>query len=59
MNTSVNRFFEGIKGKTVAFIGIGTSNLPLIKLFADKGAKVKALDRKDFEALCGNGVLAK
>ena len=59
MNTSVNRFFEGIKGKTVAFIGIGTSNLPLIKLFADKGAKVKALDRKDFEALGENGVLAK
>ncbi len=59
MNTSVNRFFEEIKGKTVAFIGIGTSNLPLIKLFADKGAKVKALDRKDFEALGENGVLAK
>ena len=37
MNISVNAFFEAVKGKTVAFIGIGTSNLPLIKLFADKG----------------------
>ena len=43
MNTSVNRFFENIKGKTVAFMG----------------AKVKALDRKDFEVLGENGVLAK
>ncbi|MBR1481721.1 MAG: UDP-N-acetylmuramoyl-L-alanine--D-glutamate ligase, partial [Ruminococcus sp.] len=59
MNQSVNRFFDSIKGKTVAFIGIGTSNLPLIRQFAEKGAKVQALDRKDFDALGENGVLAK
>ena len=59
MNISVNAFFEAVKGKTVAFIGIGTSNLPLIKLFADKGARVLACDRKDFEALGENGVKAK
>ncbi len=59
MNTSINNFFKNIEGKRVAFIGIGTSNLPLIKQFADKGAKVIACDRKDFESLGENGVKAK
>ena len=59
MNTSVNDFFESVKGKRVAFIGIGTSNLPLIKQFSDKGASVIACDRKGFEDLGVNGVKAK
>ncbi len=59
MNITANAFFESVKGKTVAFIGIGTSNLPLIKQFADKGANVIACDRKDFESLGENGVKAK
>ena len=59
MNTSVNDFFESVKGKRVAFIGIGTSNLPLIKQFSDKGASVIACDRKGFEDLGENGVKAK
>ena len=59
MNTTTQQFFESVKGKTVAFIGIGTSNLPLIKQFSDKGAKVIACDRKDFESLGENGVKAK
>lgn len=59
MNTAINDFFNEIKGKTVAFIGIGTSNLPLIKLFADKGANVIACDRKNLESLGENGVKAK
>ena len=52
-------FFDSVKGKTVAFIGIGTSNLPLIKQFAEKGADVVACDRKDFAALGENGVMAR
>ncbi len=59
MNTTVSNFFKDMKGKTVAFIGIGTSNLPLIKLFADKGANVIACDRKDFNSLGENGIKAK
>ena len=59
MKPTAESFFRSVKGKTVAFIGIGTSNLPLIRLFAEKGAKVQALDKKDFEALGQNGVLAK
>lgn len=59
MNTAINNFFDEIKGKTVAFIGIGTSNLPLIKQFSDKGAKVIACDRKNFDDLGENGIKAK
>ena len=59
MNISTSEFFDSIKGKTVAFIGIGTSNLPLIKLFAEKGAQVIACDRKSFDSLGENGVKAK
>ena len=51
MNSSINDFFGYVKNKKVAFIGIGTSNLPLIKMFSDKGAKVIACDKKDFNSL--------
>lgn len=59
MSNLTDKFFENVSGKKVAFIGIGTSNLPLIKLFAEKGAKVTACDKKDFNSLGENGVLAK
>lgn len=59
MNTAIDGFFSNVKGKRIAFIGIGTSNLPLIKLFSDKGAYVIACDRKNFEALGENGIKAK
>ena len=59
MSKLTDTFFENIKGKRVAFIGIGTSNLALIKLFADKGAKVTACDRQSFEKLGENAVKAK
>ena len=48
MNNLADKFFESIKGKKVGFIGIGTSNLPLIKLFSDKGAVVSAYDKFDY-----------
>lgn len=59
MNSKVDRFFESIKGKRVCFVGIGTSNLPLIELFAQKGAVVSACDKKTFEELGENGIRAK
>ncbi len=58
MNTT-ERFFNSIKGKRVCFVGIGTSNLPLIELFAKKGAVVSACDRQSFEALGENAVRAE
>ncbi len=39
MNTTMQQFFQSVSGKTIAFIGIGTSNLPLIKLFAEKAPR--------------------
>lgn len=55
MTTQTDKFFESVKSKKVAFIGLGTSNLPLIKLFAKKGAKVIGCDMKPLEKLGANG----
>ncbi len=44
-------FYRSLKGKTVAFCGIGGSNLPLIKIFAQKDAYVTARDRRNREKL--------
>lgn len=55
----VDKFFDSIKGKKVCFVGIGTSNLPLIELFAEKGAVVSACDRQSYEALGDNAVRAE
>jgi len=51
MDNSYKEYFEGLKGKKVAVIGIGISNLPLIHMLADCGAKVCARDRKSKEEL--------
>lgn len=58
-SSKVGRFFESIKGKKVCFVGIGTSNLPLIEMFAKKGAVVSACDKKTFEELGENAVRAE
>jgi UDP-N-acetylmuramoylalanine--D-glutamate ligase len=44
-------FYRSIKGKTVAFCGIGSSNLPLIRIFVRQGALVTACDRRTREEL--------
>ncbi len=44
-------FYRSLKGKTVAFCGIGGSNLPLVKIFAQKGAHATARDRRSREKL--------
>ncbi len=54
-----DKFFDSIKGKRVCFVGIGTSNLPLIELFAKKGAVVSACDRQSYEALGDNAKRAE
>lgn len=46
MNMLAEGFFEQMKGKRVAFCGIGRSNLPLIELFQRKGAVITACDRR-------------
>lgn len=46
MPKNINSFFNNIIGKKIAFCGIGKSNLPLIKMFSQKGAVVTACDSK-------------
>jgi len=49
-------YLESLRGKTVAVIGIGVSNQPLIRLLRSRGIAVTACDRKSREAL---GVVAE
>ena len=51
MSTTVNRFFDSLLGKHVAFIGIGVTNTDTIKLFARKGVHVTACDKRSREQL--------
>jgi UDP-N-acetylmuramoylalanine--D-glutamate ligase len=48
---TAEEFFRSIKGRTVAFCGLGGSNLPLVKLFAQRGALVTGRDRRSEEQL--------
>ncbi len=45
------RFFESIKNKKIAFIGVGVSNTGVIKMFLEKGINVTVCDRKSQEAM--------
>ena len=49
-------YIQSLQGKQVAVIGIGVSNIPLIKLFLRKGIAVTACDKNDRESF-GNEAL--
>ncbi len=59
MSNKIKEYFESVKGKKVAFIGLGRSNLPLMKMFCDAGAVVFACDSRKEDALGSNAELAK
>ena len=44
-------FKKYVNGKEITVVGIGISNLPLIKLLSDCGAKVTACDKRTEEEL--------
>ena len=44
-------WLDSLKNKTVAVIGIGVSNRPLVELLLSRGVDVTACDRKSREAL--------
>lgn len=44
-NLKLEKFKENIKSKSIAIIGIGTSNIPAIKYLSSLGAKISARDR--------------
>ena len=49
--TNTEKFFDKMKQKKVAFIGIGVSNKDVIKLFAEKGIDTEARDKASREKL--------
>lgn len=49
--TKAERFFEDMKGKKIAFIGVGVSHTDLIKLFLKKGLDVTVCDKKSAEQM--------
>ncbi|CDM69627.1 UDP-N-acetylmuramoylalanine-D-glutamate ligase [Clostridium bornimense] len=51
MREDFSKFKEFIKNKNVAVVGIGVSNVPLIRFLVNLGANVSAFDRKTREAL--------
>ncbi|ADL53447.1 UDP-N-acetylmuramoyl-L-alanine--D-glutamate ligase [Clostridium cellulovorans] len=51
MNKDFSEFKNFIKGKNTAVVGIGVSNIPLIKFLIKLGAKVTAFDKKNKEEL--------
>ena len=44
-------YVDSIKDKSIAVIGIGVSNTPLLELLLQNGCKVTACDRRSFEEL--------
>ena len=46
MNFKVDRFFEGLKNKRVAFAGIGVSHADTIRMFARRGISTVACDKR-------------
>lgn len=47
----VDVFFEEIKDKRIAFIGIGVSHFDLINMFLDKGLQIVVCDKKNSEQM--------
>lgn len=47
INTKLTEFKEEIKGKNVAVLGIGISNIPAIEYLVSLGANVEARDKKE------------
>jgi len=56
---TANEFYRSLQGKTVSFIGVGRTNLPLMEKFLNHGASVSVRDRRTEEALGEDGVYLK
>ena len=47
----IRAFFDSLKGKEIAVVGLGVSHRPLIRLLREEGLSVTAYDRKSMEEL--------
>lgn len=48
---TLTEYYDYIKNKNVCFLGLGRSNMPLIRLLAKKGVRVTVRDKKERAAL--------
>lgn len=48
---TLTEYIDSLRGRTVAVVGVGVSNLPLLRLLAGRGCDVTACDRRSAEAL--------
>lgn len=49
MNSKAQKYFEKLKGKSVAFVGMGVANVPCAEFLAKLGVNVYACDKRDKE----------
>ncbi len=49
MNNKARKFFDNLKGKKVAFVGMGVANVPCAEFMARLGAEVYACDQRNKE----------
>lgn len=49
MNGKAKKYFDSLKGKKVAFVGMGVANVPCAEFLARLGADVYACDKRDKE----------
>ena len=52
---TAKEFYSGLRGKTVSFIGVGRTNLPLIEKFIANGASVSVRDKRPADTLGADG----
>ena len=52
---TLNEYVSSIRNRTIAVVGIGISNLPLIELLCQEGCNVTACDRRSMEQLGETG----
>lgn len=48
---TLTEYIDSIKSKRITVIGIGVSNIPLIKKLAESGCRVNARDKREFERI--------
>ncbi len=51
MNTSFSEYFTSLRGKTIAVLGLGVSNRPLVRLLLEYGCQVIGCDKTPREKL--------
>ena len=56
---TLDEYISSLKDKTIAVIGIGVSNAPLIELLLKSGCSVTACDKRSFEELSEEAELLK